>query len=128
MENLTHHFAEIERLIRIHNLGPIRIEDLDETTTMDSNEYRQSPRNKIFNTGGRPDERQSPEFKNLKRITMMPVVFSNGETGRPLFVQQGTRVKYRITLNDGIGTFETLADCLPRRGVITTWEDVASVD
>ena len=127
-QNLTHHFAEIECLIRVHNLDASRIANMDETGSTASKKCRQSARNKTFTTGGRPAERQSPEFKNIKRITMMPVVFANGDVGRSLFVVQGTRVTYRTTLHDGMETMETLADCLPRGSVITTRQDVASVD
>ena len=127
-QNRTHHFAEIERLIRVHNLDPSRIANLDETGSTASNDCRQSVRNKTFNTRGRPAERKSSEFKNIKRITMMPVVFANGDVGRSLFVVQGTRVTYRTTLHDGMETMEILADCLPRGSVITTHQDVASVD
>ena len=59
---------------------------------------------------------------------MMPVVFENGDVGRSLFVVQATRVKYRTSLHDGMESMETLADCLPRGSVITTRQDVASVD
>ena len=58
----------------------------------------------------------------------MPVVFAKGEFGRPLFFLQGTRVTYRATVHDGLETFKTLADSLPRGCVINTLEDVASVD
>ena len=112
----------------MHNLDPSRIANLDDTGGTASNDCRQSVRNKTFNTRGRPAEGQSPEFKNIKRITMMPVVFANGDVGRSLFVVQGTRVTYRITLHDAMETMETLADCLPRGSVITTRQDVATVD
>ena len=111
-ENVTHHCAEIERLIQYHNLNPSRIANLDETGTKASKDCLQSVRNKTFNTRGRPAERQSPGLKNLTRITMMPVVFAQGEIGRPLFFLQGTRVKHRTTVHDGLETFKTLADYL----------------
>ena len=112
----------------MHNLDPSRIAYFDETGSTASNDCRQSVRNKTFNTRGRPAERQSPEYKNIKRITMMPVVFANGDIGLSLFVVQGTRVTYRTTLHDGMETMVTPADCLPRGSVITTRQDVASVD
>lgn len=59
---------------------------------------------------------------------MLPVVFANGNIGRPLFVIQGTHVKFRVQLRNGNEVIETLADCLPRGSVIAAREDVASVD
>ena len=58
----------------------------------------------------------------------MPVIFSNGEVGRPLFVVEGKSLKYRTVELNGAPVMETVGDCLPRGSVITTREDVAGVN
>ena len=127
-QNFTHQFAEMDSLIQLHNLDPSRIANLSETGTTARNDCRQWVRNNTCNTRGRPAERQSPELKIVKRITMMPAVFANGDIGRPLFVLQGTRVIYRTTLHHSLETSDTLVDSLPRGSVTITHEDVSSWD
>lgn len=58
----------------------------------------------------------------------MPVIFANGDLGRPLFLIEGKAIKYRTIDLNGAPVMETIADCLPRGSVITTRELVAGVD
>ena len=127
-DSLTWHFAQIEAIIRDHNIDPSRLPNLEETGTTPENDCTQSVRSKGYYMRGNPPEQQAPVFSNVKRITTLPVIFADGNVSRPMFVIQGTRVKFRIKVDNGTEVVETLADCLPREAVITTREDVASVD
>ena len=127
-ESLTSHFAELERLIRVHNLESSRIANLDESGLTPSKECPQSNRTNSYNARGQKPLQRSPEFRNVKRITVMPVIFANVDVGRAIFVVEGKALKYRTVELNGAPVMETDADCLPRGSVITTREDVAGVN
>ena len=59
---------------------------------------------------------------------MMPVIFADSNIGRPLFLIQGTRVKFSVKAGNGCKIIGTMADCLPRGSLMWTREDVASFD
>ena len=71
---------------------------------------------------------RSAHFKNVSRVTMMPVVFADGSCGRTLFVVQGRRVPYRVIEVNEVLSTQSLADCLPTGSYIRTREDLAGVD
>ena len=127
-DNLTSHFVQIEAIIRDHSIDPSRLAKLAETGTTPENGCTQSVRSKGYYMRGNPPEQQAPVFSNVKRITMLPVIFAVGNFSMPMFVIQGTRVKFRIEVDNGTEVVETLADCLLRGSVITKREDVAIVD
>lgn len=85
-----------------------------------SRDCAQSTRTKTYNTRGQTPLQRSPQFNNVKRITVMPVIFANGDLGRPLFVIEGKAIKYRTINLNGASVMETIADFLPRGSVITT--------
>ena len=64
----------------------------------------------------------------MNRITMMAVIFANGEPGRSMFVCKGKHLKVRTTVVDGKPVVETSADCLPRGSIVTMREKVSRVD
>ena len=76
---------------------------------------------------GGKNQMRSAHFRNVSRVTMMPVVFADGGC-RTLFVVQGRTLPYRIVGVNGVHATQSLADCLPKGSYITRREDVAGVD
>ena len=68
-----------------------------------------------------------PEFKNVSRVIIMPVIIASGYIGRPLFIFKGTRLQHRTVERDGVCFLESLADCMPRKSIVTR-EELAGVD
>ena len=89
------------------------ITNLDETG-MSPNKYcLESDKRKMFVTRSSFAVQRSPEFRNIERITMMPVIIASGCVGRPLYVQKGKTVKFRVTLNgDGSALKQSLISYL----------------
>lgn len=127
-DNLTKHFARLEAIIQEHNIDAPRIANLDETGTTPDDDCTKSPRTKSYCLRGSYAQQQAPKFSNVKRITMMRFVFADSHVGRPLFAIRGTQLKFRFVIKNGIRVMETVADCLPRDSLITTRQEVASVD
>ena len=77
---------------------------------------------------GGKNQMRSVHFRNVSRVTMMPVVFADGGCGRTLFVVQGRTLPYRILDVNSVHATQSLADCFPKGTYITTREDVAGFD
>lgn len=128
-ENLTTHFAEIEHLIKRFNIDPTRMSNLDETGCTPNRDLDGKIRSKTYSTRGRVALARAPHFKSVHRVTMMSVIFASGEAGSPTFVVQGSSLPYRVIKSDnGVEVTESLADCIPRHGYVTTRKDVAGID
>ena len=70
-------------------------------------------------------------FSNLNRIKVLGCVHASGDIGRPMFVFQGTRRRYRklqTSRTRQASHLQTIADCLRRGALVATRKDVASVD
>jgi len=83
---------------------------------------------KVHMTCGAVAHQRTVEFKNIQRITVVPVIFASGHVGNPLFIIHGTRVQYRVVSRGGKDSIESIADCLPRGSLATAREDLAGVD
>ena len=118
----------LESVIAENNIDPCRIANLDETGTTPDRDCNQTARTKVYNLRGVQPQQRSSQFVNVNRITMMSVIFANGEAGRSMFVCKGKHLKFRTTVVDGKPVVETLADCLPRGSIVTMRENVAGVD
>lgn len=68
------------------------------------------------------------EFKNMNRVTVMPVVNVDGEDGPCLFVFKGMSLPDRKVLRAGRVSVETWAQFLPRNAVTSTRAEFGGVD
>lgn len=98
--------------------------NLDEVGCTPAREAHGHTRHKVYITRSQSGQQRSPEFKNVRRITILGVIFASGCRGDPMFVVEGASIRYRL-LSDG--QIETLADCLPRHSTITTRETVSYI-
>ena len=127
-ETLTTHMASIGKLIKENNISPDCIVNIDETGMSPNKDGLRSDKRKAYHTRGSRPERRSPIFRNIEHITLLPVVFANGDCGRPLFVLKGKQLKYQVVDEDTSENVETVANCLPVGSLTVMREDVAGVD
>ena len=94
-EVLTQHQEPLERLITEHNIDAKRIINLDESGMLADKYNVRRSRHKVYCVSKeRPDPSQA-QFKNVNRITLMACAHAGGDVARPMFVLQGTRMRYR---------------------------------
>ena len=86
----------MEDLIKKHNFYASRLANLHEAGATAEKEAREITRLRKFTTREIPHQVHLPVFKNVSRVTIMPVIFANGEKGRPLFVFKGTKLSHRV--------------------------------
>lgn len=133
-ENLTSHFAAVERIIHENSIDEVRFANLDESGITPGNDHSRVGKKKVYCTRYARQHKQcaetsSPEFANIHRVTLVGVVFASGEAGRPTFIFEGTKLRYRTVVGSGGSTYhESIAECLPQRSDFTTRKDVAGVD
>lgn len=128
-ENLTSFFAAIEKVVLENNIDDQRICNLDECGISAETDKVGRSRKKVYTLRSSRPQQKLPEFRNVDRITMMPVIFASGDYGKPLFVIKGNRIPYQtVKSSNGNEVVETLSDCLPRGSIITTRTETASVD
>lgn len=127
---LTTHLASIERLINEHHIDPKRILNLDESGISAAKDDVKISRSKVYCTRGTRPEPPQAQFSNVNRITILACVHASGETSRPMFVLQGTRMRYRKLRGPGTNEsrLQTIGDVLPRGAMVATRQDVAGVD
>ena len=94
---LKTHIAPIEEIIKTtRNIRPCHIANLDETGVTLNRDKKGNLTGKVAMrrsgraTGGK-NQMRSAHFRNVSRVGMVPVVFSDGSCGRTLFVVQGRR-------------------------------------
>lgn len=124
---LTTHFVQIEALMKEHNIDAKRLANLDESGCSPERGTGTNRMSTYITRHTLPQQR-APKFKNVKRVTIMPVIFANGDTANPLFVVEGCSLMYRIIDVSNRDVCESLADCIPRGAYITTREEVAGID
>ena len=79
-------------------------------------------------TRGAPQGR-ALHFRNVNRITLLPVVFANGDAGRLLFITQGAALPYQIViLPNGKLFVEPINSCLPTGSLHTMRKELDGVD
>jgi len=83
---------------------------------------------KVLAPRGRQAQLRFPEFANVSRITMLPVIFASGEKGRPMLVLKGKRYPFRILGQGDSLRMQSVASCLPSDCLITMRDEVADVD
>ena len=127
---LTTHLATLEALIQEHSIAASHIANLDKIGVSPNRDAKWKMRTKLVLRAGTRSHKQSrmPQFKNVNRVTLMPVIFANGDCGRPMVITQGTTEPWRIIERNNRDEIESLADCLPRGPLVTTRKDVAGVD
>ena len=83
---------------------------------------------RTFTTRDTSHQVRLPVFRNVSRVTIMSVIFANGEKGRLLFVFKGTKFSHRVVKTVSGLEKQSLADFLPRYSIVTTREELAGVD
>ena len=68
------------------------------------------------------------EFRNLSRITIMPVIIATGFCAPPLFVFNGAKLPRRTVLKDRDVTIETTESCLSAGSMAVTREENEGID
>ena len=126
---LTTHIASIEIIIKTNNIPPSHITNLDETGGTLNRDTRGKRTGEVamrrsMRAMGDKNQMRSAHFKNVSRVTMMPVVFADDGCGRSLFVVQGRTLSYRIVYVNGVRATQSFTDCLPKGSYIKTREDV----
>ena len=127
-ETLTTHMGSIRKLIKENNISPDCIVNIDETGMSPKKDGLRSDKRKSYHTIGSRPERRSPIFRNIEQITLLPVVFANGDCGRPLFFLKGKQIKYQVVDEDTSKNVETVANCLPEGSLTVLSENVERVD
>ena len=115
-------------MIKKHNIDASRLANLDEAGATAEKEALEIARFRTFTTRDTSHQVRLPVFRNVSRVTIMPVIFANGEKGRPLFVFKGTKLSHRVVRTVRGPEKQSLADCLPRYSIVTTQEELAGVD
>ena len=127
-ENRTTHIAAIEDLIKKHKIDASRLANLDEAGATAEKEALEIARVRKFTTRDTSHHVRLSVFRNVSRVTIMPVIFANGEKGRPLFVFKGTKLSHRVVKTVRGLEKQSLTDCIPRYSIVITREDLAGVD
>lgn len=127
-DTLTTHLAAVEFLIKKHGIDASRLANLDEAGATAEKEALGLASSKTFFPRGQSHQARILVFKNESRVTIMPDIFASGEMGRPMFVFKGTKLPHRVVERDSALYRESVVDCLPRRSIVTTREDLAGVD
>lgn len=126
---LTTFLADIDNVIRNNNIDERRIANTDESGVTPDRDISGVGRKKVYGTRADSTQHQKVEFRNVHRVTILPVILASGNVRRPLFVFRGRSMPYRVVANSGTaGLNETLVDCLPRESIVTSREDLAGVD
>ena len=126
---LTTYFAAIHRIIAEIAIDCCHSANLDETGVCPNRDCIGSTHKKEHVIRASASQKHSPEFRNIERVTLKPVVFAIGCVGRPLFIVNGKCLSFCVTMEHNSGSsVETLAYCLPSGSLITCREDVAGVD
>lgn len=128
-DNLTSFFAAIEKIISENDIDAECLCNLDECGISSEIDKVGRCHQKVYSLRSSKPQQKLPEFHNVDRITMMPVIFASGQCGKPLFVIKGKRLPYQYVEGSiGRERIETLADCLLRGSIITSRSETASVD
>ena len=128
---LTTYFAKIERLIEEHHIDPSRIVNIDESGISADKDNVRTCRTKRYSVPKSTPDICDANFSNVNRITLPGCLHASGDIGRPMFVLQWTRMRYRklqTSIDRRASHLQTIADCLPRGALVATSKDVASVD
>ena len=125
---LTTHFATLKKLVDDNGLDAARIFNLNEvgTTPGKDTTCMTSAKRLLPRYSGQDICMQ--EFKNVPRVTMLPVISADGQTGPPLFVFKGLRLPYRNVLCNGRVRTETPACNLPINSCLALRQENGGVD
>lgn len=112
----------------MHNLYALRIANLDESVSRPRKHLWQSNRAKSHDIRAYETLERSLEFRKVKSISVMPVMFASGESGRSFFVLEEEHLIYHTVELNGAHVVEALANCLSRGTAINTRRDVSAKD
>ena len=125
---LTTHFATLKKLREENNLDAPRIFNLDESgVTPERDLHGVTASKRLMPRSGCRDICM-PEFRNLHRVTIMPVISASGETAPPLFLFKGLRLPYRTLLGNGEVITETPLSKLPSGSLGAMREENGGID
>eukprot|EP00171_Calliarthron_tuberculosum_P002526 IDg2526t1 len=127
-EVLTMHFAVLGKVYDDLGVDASRVWNLDETGATPGKDVDGAPTTRHYLTRQGGSDMRVADFKQLHRITMMPVVSAAGDYGPTLFVFKGRALPYRSVVRGGHVVAETYAEYLPRNAVISTRDDRGGVD
>ena len=85
-EVLTTPFAFLEKLIRENTLDAERIFNLDKTTVIPERDLHGVTSSKRFMPRSGCPDLCIPDFRNLKRVSLMPVISASGACAHPLLI------------------------------------------
>lgn len=129
---ITTHIAALEKIIKDNGITASHIANLDETGVSPNRDVTGRIQAKQVLNKNRKSVRANPVqrmayFKDVKRVTMLPTIFANGDCGRPLFITQGGSMPWREVVRGNRYEMETIFECLPRGSLATTRDTVAGV-
>lgn len=127
-EVLTKHFAVLGKLCDELGVDASRVWNLDETGSTPGKDVDGSATMRHYLTRGGGGDVHAADFKQMGRITVMPVVSAAGDFGPTLFVSKGKALPYRNVVRGGHVVAESYADYLPRNAVISTRDERGGVD
>eukprot|EP00171_Calliarthron_tuberculosum_P023847 IDg23847t1 len=127
-EVLTQHFAVLGKLFEDLGVDASRVWNLDETGATPGKDVDGAPTARHYLTRQGGSDMRAADFKQLHRITMMPVISAAGDYGPTLFAFKGKALPYRSVVRGGNVVAETYADYLPRSSVISVREDRGGVN
>lgn len=67
---------------------------------------------------------QAAFFNNVNRDNIMHTVFDNGDTSRPFFIVEGSKLQFWTLDKDNRLNTENIFYCLPRGSISVTHKDV----
>ena len=85
-DTLTKYIAVVEQLLKSHNIDPCRLANMDETGATADKEALGITSFRTFSSRESRHEVRIPTFKNVARVTIMPVIFASGVAGGPLCI------------------------------------------
>ena len=127
-ETLTTHIATLDKIITENCIDPSRIWNLDETGATPGKDANGKDNSRIYMTRAGAKDLRTGTILNTNRVTMMPMISASRDMGAPLFVFEGKRLHYCVSLNNGRSCVETYVDSLPRRSIVTMREEVGGVN
>ena len=125
---LTTHFATLDNPIREHDLDSNRIFNLDESGITPDRDMYGITSAKRFMPRSACRDLCTPEFRNLNRVTHMPIISASRACAPPLFVFKGLRLPYRTIVKDGHIVTQTPLYNLPKGSTARTREETGGID
>lgn len=130
-EIMRTHIAALEKIFQ-ERITPHRLANLDESNDFANRDDLGRIKAKCFvrTSRSRTNQVRMPTFKKVGHVTVVPVIFGNGEPSAPLFIIQGKLIRMQEVFNEYTkqDEIETLYNCLPPGSIFAHSKLIADMD